>query len=93
MDPLTQVHKHIEPDEQPRPSRVKEFGLRVIIPQGGVVIEQFIRTPQGFHSLKHWSFEGGDISESELQDIVTSLTKTFLEELITAQGVRLVPPL
>jgi hypothetical protein len=55
------------------------------------VIELFSRTREGFSSLATWSFEQGLMSESELQDVVTTLTMTLIQDLEITQGVRLVP--
>jgi hypothetical protein len=72
--------------------RMREFGLRTVEAETGFVIEQFVRTREGFYRSNEWAFPTHLLSESELQDIITSFTKTFIEEMITARGVQLVLP-
>jgi hypothetical protein len=78
-------------DDQRRPTRVKEIGLRLITLHDGNVVELFSRTREHFSSLATWSFYDGHMSESELQDVVTTLTMTLIHDLEITQGVRLVP--
>jgi hypothetical protein len=81
-----------DPDWKPKVSKVKEFGLRVVDSQYGIVIQQFVRTREGFSEENAWNFSDGLMSESELQDMITSFTKRFVEDLTISQGVKLVLP-
>jgi hypothetical protein len=81
------------PPEGPRPSVVREYGLRIITPMDGFVVELFTRTKQGFRSVTSWNYSDNLISESDLQDLITSFTKTFVDDLIITEGVQLVLPL
>jgi hypothetical protein len=79
-----------EPDWTPKVSSVKEVGLRIIDSQYGLVIQHFSRTASGFVPDDSWTFPHGLMSESELQDIITTFTKRFIEHFAITPGVKLV---
>jgi hypothetical protein len=73
--------------------RVKEYALQVYRLDHYCMVKLVTRTGEGFFCEKSWATREGGFSESDLQDMITSFTKYYVNDLIIDQGVRLVPDL